>query len=121
MASRAALAIENSALYEDLERSRKDIETALNREKHYTMLLQRALIPPKPAGETEYEVASVYIPSRIGGEIGGDFYDLFRTQDQRLAILIGDVSGKGLRRHGLLPTAPRFTPLHMSILLQVVR
>ena len=59
-------------------------------------LLQQALIPPTPAEINGYHVASVYIPAYVGTEIGGDFLDIFNTENGKVGILIGDVSGKGI-------------------------
>ncbi|WP_433170214.1 SpoIIE family protein phosphatase [Actinoallomurus sp. CA-150999] len=47
---------------------------------------------PEPPGAT---VASCYEPAGEGLEIGGDFYDLFRLDDDRWAFMIGDVCGRG--------------------------
>ena len=59
-------------------------------------LLQRALIPAKPPIIEDYSVASAYIPAFEGEEVGGDFLDIFTTEGGKVAILIGDVSGKGI-------------------------
>lgn len=104
MADRAALAIENAELYEDLQRSRSEIEEALDRERQSSLLLQRALLPEAPAIGQGYEVAAEYVPAPYGGEIGGDFYDVFRIGDNKAGILIGDVSGKGLEAAAMAAT-----------------
>ncbi|MHB1000041.1 MAG: SpoIIE family protein phosphatase [Armatimonadota bacterium] len=84
---------------------RKKIEDELvntkNLLEHQVHLLQRALIPAKPEIIEGYSVASAYIPAHEGTEIGGDFMDVFRTEDGKVGILIGDVSGKGIESAAL--------------------
>lgn len=104
MADRAAMAIDNAELYEDLQRSRGDIEEALERQKHYSLLLQRALLPSMPEIGSGYDVAAEYVPVPFSGEIGGDFYDVFRVGECRAGVLIGDVSGKGLEAAAMAAT-----------------
>lgn len=58
-------------------------------------LLQRALLPAKPPEYPGYAIASAYLPAPEA-EIGGDFYDFFVTENGKIAMLIGDVSGKGI-------------------------
>ena len=41
----------------------------------------------------ECELAASMMPAR---EVGGDFYDIFMTDDRHLALVIADVSGKGV-------------------------
>ncbi len=43
--------------------------------------------------DARYAISARMKPAR---EIGGDFYDWFQIDDRRLALLIGDVSGKGV-------------------------
>ncbi len=64
-------------------------------------LLQRALLPPTPTNLPCCEVASVYIPAYVGQEIGGDFFDVFETESGSVALMIGDVSGKGIEAAAL--------------------
>ena len=43
-----------------------------------------------------YKFAVKYRPALREAEIGGDFYDIFDLGDNRIAVVIGDVAGKGL-------------------------
>jgi PAS domain S-box-containing protein len=68
----------------------------LERERHISEVLQRALVP-----DTDYDipgctVAVRYEPALEEAEVGGDFYDIFELGDGKLGVLIGDVAGKGL-------------------------
>jgi sigma-B regulation protein RsbU (phosphoserine phosphatase) len=64
-------------------------------------LLRRALLPAKPSIGAGYRVASRYLPGSAGLEIGGDFYDVFETEAGKIAIVLGDVSGKGVEAAAL--------------------
>lgn len=55
--------------------------------------VQRDLFPRDGVPTGNLEFAARFIPSR---EVGGDLYDIFETDDRGVAILLGDVSGKGL-------------------------
>lgn len=83
---------------------RKEIEEALERERHFSLLLQRALLPTEPQIGPGYDVAAEYAPMFASREIGGDFYDVFRVGDCRAGGLIGDVSGKGLEAAAMAAT-----------------
>lgn len=80
----------------ELVQLRRELEQALERERHFSLLLQRALLPTIPDMGPDYDVAAEYVSSAVGGEIGGDFYDVFRINYNRAGILVGDVSGKGI-------------------------
>ncbi|MBQ9442699.1 MAG: SpoIIE family protein phosphatase [Lachnospiraceae bacterium] len=40
-----------------------------------------------------YDISGVEKPAK---EVGGDFYDIFRTDEGRICVVVGDISGKGL-------------------------
>lgn len=70
----------------------------LDRELHISEVLQHAILPPSvPSHLMGYEIAVKYLPALNEAEIGGDFYDVFDLGDNRFAVLIGDVVGKGLK------------------------
>jgi len=48
--------------------------------------------PPFP-GRTEFDIYALMDPAK---EVGGDFYDFFFIDDNKLAVVIADVSGKGI-------------------------
>jgi serine phosphatase RsbU (regulator of sigma subunit) len=54
--------------------------------------VQRSLLPP-PLPHPRLDVAREYIPVR---EIGGDYYDLIQLGQDKVALAIGDVMGKGV-------------------------
>lgn len=49
-----------------------------------------------PAGVFEDKNVSLRASIKTAKEVGGDFYDYFYLDDHRLAVLIADVSGKGI-------------------------
>jgi sigma-B regulation protein RsbU (phosphoserine phosphatase) len=88
LAAQVAIAIENAQLYEQIERQEKRLERdlALARE------LQFRLLPQSLPTCTNLDVAAKFAPARA---IGGDLYDFMTYSLSRLAIVVGDVSGKG--------------------------
>jgi serine phosphatase RsbU (regulator of sigma subunit) len=77
-----SLADENARLYDEQRHIAETLQLSL---------LPQELIPP-PGGS----VAARYWPAGEASLIGGDFYDAFRVRDDRWAIVIGDVCGKGI-------------------------
>jgi len=70
----------------------------LDRERNIAEVLQQAVMPPEvPSEILGYSVAVTYRPALKEAEIGGHFYDVFELADGKLAVLIGDVAGKGLQ------------------------
>jgi hypothetical protein len=55
--------------------------------------MQQLLVSPA-ADLPGFHIASAYLPAR---QVGGDFFDVVEQQDGAVLIVIGDVSGKGLR------------------------
>lgn len=112
LAGSLSLALENASLYSELEEEleeRRVTEEALAKANEIANTqvnqLQQALLPSTPSVVEGYEVASVYIPAREGELIGGDFYDVFRTERGKVGLLIGDVSGKGIPAAALAASA----------------
>ena len=88
----------------DRKRAEQELAAAKETLERQLYLLQRALIPPEPRLAEGYTAASAYVPAFAGQEIGGDFLDVFTTEDGHMAIVIGDVSGKGLEAAELAVT-----------------
>jgi hypothetical protein len=55
--------------------------------------VQNDLLPPANLTLPNMDFAAVCVPA---WQVGGDFYDVFTARDGRIAIAVGDVSGKGL-------------------------
>lgn len=58
--------------------------------------IQASMLPgifPEFADKLEFEIAASMEPAK---EVGGDFYDFFRVDKSHLAIVMADVSGKGV-------------------------
>ncbi|MER6711113.1 MULTISPECIES: SpoIIE family protein phosphatase [unclassified Streptomyces] len=63
--------------------------------------LQEALLPHSLPSLPGIEAAGRYVPATQGMDIGGDFYDLVRTQGMAAAV-IGDVQGHNVTAAGLM-------------------
>ena len=70
--------------------------TAIQHELSVASRIQQSILPrqfPPFPGHNEFEIFAQMIPAR---EVGGDFYDFFLIDKDRLGFVIGDVSGKGV-------------------------
>jgi serine phosphatase RsbU (regulator of sigma subunit) len=59
--------------------------------------LQHAMLPEALPEIQGVETSARYETGVEGVEIGGDWYDLIALDDHRLLLVVGDVSGRGLR------------------------
>lgn len=91
-----SLALDNSRLYEAERHAKLDAEVARQLLVEDHSMLQRALLPGEPHITSGYQLATKFIPGAAGKQVGGDFYDVFETEGGMTAIVIGDVSGKGV-------------------------
>lgn len=83
---------------ETLKQSLKEHEqlTAIQQELNVATRIQQAILPcdfPPFPGFKEFDLYAEMIPAR---EVGGDFYDFFLLDEDRLGLVIGDVSDKGV-------------------------
>jgi len=56
--------------------------------------VQRVMVPEDVPEINGYAIESVYVPA---AEVGGDFFQVIPLKSGRTLVVIGDVSGKGLR------------------------
>ncbi|MEJ2189569.1 MAG: SpoIIE family protein phosphatase [Acidobacteriota bacterium] len=85
----AGLALQNASNHQALlekQRLEQDIEAAWTIQEGF-------LVNEWPADDPRFEVFGMTQPAKI---VGGDFYDFARIDQDRVGILIGDVSGKGM-------------------------
>jgi serine phosphatase RsbU (regulator of sigma subunit) len=81
LAGQAALAIDNARLYQQ--------------QAGFADSMQRSLLPSAPPVLDGIDVGSVY-ESAARLEVGGDVFDYATLPDGRLAVVVGDVTGKGI-------------------------
>jgi serine phosphatase RsbU (regulator of sigma subunit) len=81
IAAQAAVALQNARLFE--------------REHRIAETLQHAILAP-PRDIEALEFAHWYQPASTSANVGGDFYDVFELPDGRVALVVGDVAGKGI-------------------------
>jgi sigma-B regulation protein RsbU (phosphoserine phosphatase) len=72
--------------------AKERIESELKIAHDIQMSMVPKTFPPFP-DRPELDIYATLVPAR---EVGGDFYDFFLIDDQRLCFAIGDVSGKGI-------------------------
>ena len=95
-ASQAAIALENARLHrEALAKER------LEREMELASEIQQRLLPRSLPRLDGFEFAAW---SRSARHVGGDYHDLIPTAPDRVALVLGDVSGKGVPASLLVST-----------------
>jgi sigma-B regulation protein RsbU (phosphoserine phosphatase) len=91
MANMAAVRIENARLAEV-----EQAERLRARELEHAALIQRSMLPsqfPPFPDRTDFELHAAMAPAK---EVGGDLFDFFLLDPERLGFVLGDVSGKGV-------------------------
>ncbi len=83
------------AIYRDITERKKAEEARIRslEEARMARNIQVNLLPKSNPEIDGYDISGMSIPAL---NVGGDYYDFIRLDDYRLAIGLGDVSGKGL-------------------------
>ncbi|MBR3133221.1 MAG: SpoIIE family protein phosphatase [Clostridia bacterium] len=77
---------------EEITKKGARIETELDLANNIQKNMLPSIFPPFPEHK-EIDIYASMIPAK---EVGGDFYDMFLIDDNHLAMVIADVSGKGI-------------------------
>jgi sigma-B regulation protein RsbU (phosphoserine phosphatase) len=102
-ANQAAIALENARLHRQaLEQER------LEREMELAAEIQRQILPDRVPELRGFELVGWNRPAR---QVGGDYYGIHPVAPERLALALGDVSGKGV------PAALLVSTLHSALTL----
>ena len=80
---------------EELARATAEKER-IRTELNLAAKIQASALPQAEPGFTGYSAFDLSASMTPAKEIGGDFYDFFYLDDRRLALVIADVSGKGV-------------------------
>jgi anti-sigma regulatory factor (Ser/Thr protein kinase) len=74
-----------------------DHATRYNREHATALTLQRAMLPTGLSSPSSVEVRHRYLPGSELVEVGGDWYESIKLPGARVALVVGDVAGHGVR------------------------
>lgn len=88
VAAQAALAVDNATLHASVLKQR-DFE----RELEFATQVQLGFLPTERPKFPDYEFYDFY---EAAYRVGGDFFDYVMLRDNRVAVTLGDVAGKGV-------------------------
>jgi sigma-B regulation protein RsbU (phosphoserine phosphatase) len=88
LSAQVAIAVENARLHAHRLRQER-----LERELAFAKSIQQSFLPQELPRDERVEFAASCTSAH---EVGGDFYDVIPLSDSRYAVVIGDVSGKGV-------------------------
>jgi serine phosphatase RsbU (regulator of sigma subunit)/pSer/pThr/pTyr-binding forkhead associated (FHA) protein len=88
VAGQASIALENARMHETILGNQK-----LEEENRAATKVQRGFLPQSFPVLPGYEFFAHYTAART---VGGDYYDFIPLADGKIAVLLGDVSGKGV-------------------------
>src|SRR6266436_3257965 len=88
ISEQSAFALYNAIIYSEAnEKKRLDHDLQIARD------IQRILLPSQPPPIEGFDIAGINIPAR---QVSGDYFDYIKVDDDRLGVVIADVSGKGV-------------------------
>jgi serine phosphatase RsbU (regulator of sigma subunit) len=88
LAARAAVHIDNARLY--------------TREHNAAVTLQRSLLPRDIPQVEGLDIAYRYQPASRATEIGGDWFDVIPLEHGQASLMVGDVTGHGIRAAAIM-------------------
>jgi serine phosphatase RsbU (regulator of sigma subunit) len=88
IASQAAIAVDNAQLHDVAVK-----QEGIQRDLELAHKVQRGLLPAEPPQLGGYCFFDFYEPAN---QVGGDYYDYVELPGDRIAVVLGDVSGKGV-------------------------
>jgi len=88
IAAQSGQILENARLYEQ----EKSLQT-MQEQIRLASIIQLDLLPKKFPAIPGYDIVGKSIPAQ---QVGGDYFDFIQMDDAKLAVCLGDVSGKGL-------------------------
>ena len=88
IAEQSSFALGNSIIHREAV-EKKNLENELNTASE----VQRILLPSKAPNLGGYSINGLNVPAKI---VSGDYYDYFKIDENKLGIIIADVSGKGV-------------------------
>lgn len=65
------------------------------RQRRVARSLQAGLLSTEMPAMGTLRIGAIYEPASSESDVGGDFFDVFELNGDRIAIVVGDVSGKG--------------------------
>ncbi|MFZ1728487.1 MAG: SpoIIE family protein phosphatase [Bacteroidota bacterium] len=98
-----AVELESRVIKAENERNQKEMQVA--------SIIQQRTLPQELPKITGYDIAAINIPA---DEIGGDFYDCIPLHDGRIALVIADVTGKGV------PASLLVSSLHAALHVHLI-
>ncbi len=73
-----------------------EAEARIDQELEFAKNIQLSALPSKFPAFPDVHEFDIYASMDAAKEVGGDFYDFYMPEDNKLAFLIADVSGKGI-------------------------
>ena len=89
----SSLSDDINSTVETLKRYIAEAAARIDKELEYAKQIQLSALPTNFPKNEDFEIYAQMIAAK---EVGGDFYDFYQIDDSTVAILVADVSGKGI-------------------------
>lgn len=119
--------IQLEKMYLELKAAQAQIidKEKLEHELQVAYQIQMSILPRSLPQVSGYDFGAIMVPARV---VGGDFYDLFQLDADRIGFMIGDVADKGMpsaifmaRTHAFLYAELNHDPSPVKVLKRVNR
>lgn len=80
----------------DRRRYEQELLRGRDRDRQIAARLQRSLLDGVLPDDPRAAIGIAYVPADVGLEVGGDWYDAFSLDERTIAIVVGDVVGRGI-------------------------